>query len=600
MENKIFINACYHAFDTLRVEKFFDAKALRRLDNFTKLALKGAKGCLLNAGVNPAEEEDFAIIISTGFGPVQRTVDFMNSIIDDGDLCASPLAFSSSVHNAALTHITMLLNIKGPCLTVSNLETSFHSALETAKTWLNTGLAKKVLVGAVDEVHSVAQQILKDKAQVFADYKDTSMQQGAAFFLLSHENLGNELPEKIENISTPLNPSRTAFELAKKYDLFLSKMEVTKMVSDFIKTELARGGHDIMSVFETDDIAPVFYQLGLEAKTKMIMGALMLFSNEPGTDFNIDSPIVDNCYDEYKKHKLVNFFTSGSTGYHKNCTHSQGAIREEAEGVRFLFKDIKRVFCTVPMHHSYGFAFGLAMAKLLEVPVFSKPPLPFKWEETLQEGDLLIAFPLFLKQLLGADFIFPKGVTVLTATAPCPDEVIVELKKRGMSDFVEIYGASEGGAFAYRKEAYDPFTILPFWRPVYNDDDMLEKLARKTTSLEVDVPDIVQVFEDGRFKPVGRKDNAVQVAGINVYPRKVEEIIKKFKFVADAAVRLMRPDEGERLKAFIVLKPGCDIGRVLPDLRAHMQENLTVHEMPRQLSFGDAIPVTDYGKRKDW
>ncbi len=48
----------------------------------------------------------------------------------------------------------------------------------------------------------------------------------------------------------------------------------------------------------------------------------------------------------------------------------------------------------------------------------------------------------------------------------------------------------------------------------------------------------------------------MQVAGINLYPERIAGIIREYPGVAEAEVRLMRPDEGDRLKAFIVMDGG--------------------------------------------
>lgn len=61
------------------------------------------------------------------------------------------------------------------------------------------------------------------------------------------------------------------------------------------------------------------------------------------------------------------------------------------------------------------------------------------------------------------------------------------------------------------------------------------------------------VWEDSRhFLPQGRRDEVVQVGGRNVSPAHVAQVLRRHPRVRDASVRLMRPDEGLRLKAFVV------------------------------------------------
>lgn len=585
--NKIYINAAAFSAFGAGLENYFDARSLRRMDAFTKTALCAAAKCLERAGVDLKEEKDIALIIATGYGPVTRTCDFMNSIIDDGDECASPLAFSSSVHNAALTAVSILLNIKGPCLTVSNLETSFESAVLAARTWLAAGTAERVLLGAVDEVHAV----VKDK------FPQEKQEGGAAFFMLSKED-GVELP--VIAPATPYNPSATAFALAKKLELTVTKKDVERIAADYIKTELARAGADIFSVFESGDAAALFKAAPANLRANIYDGLAYLFTPEKEIAAELPQDIVPAVYAKFKEHNLINFFTSGSTGGVTSCAHSMDMVYEEAGGLAPLFAGVKRVVSVVPASHSYGFIFGLMTPKFLGAPVLVKPPLPtLEWDKILRPGDLLVGFPLFFKQFLAMNFTLPQGVRALTSTAPCPDAVIDGLYKNGIENLIEIYGASEGGAFAYREKAGSAFTLLPYWDAHINGG-RLERLTRKKTPMEVLIPDVIEITPGNRLRPAGRKDNAVQVAGINVFPQKVERVLKSFPPVADAAVRKMRPEEGDRLKAFVVLKPGFEEEPALLDLREFMKQNLTAHEMPRHITFGPRVPHTPFGKKKDW
>lgn len=597
MNSKIYVNACSLVKNPSGLEAYFEPKNLRRMDFFSRLALKAAAQCLSEAKIDLKEEKNIALIISTGYGPVARTCDFMDSIINDGDECASPLAFSSSVHNAALTSISILLNIKGPCLTVSNLETSFESAHTAAKTWLNCGFADKVLLGAVDEEHRVAASVLESNPEVFKDFTDAQTGFGAAFFLLSRNGERELTPPPAAK--TPLNPSASAFALAQKYTDILNLEDMERIASCYIKTELARSGHDIMGVFADGKASGLLKNTDPALKTKILKGLSRLFSE---TEIELrEEDAAQSCLNLFKKNKFINFFTSGSTGAVKNCVHSSAEVTEEASGLLPLFGGVKRVVCTVPSSHSYGFIFGLQVPKLMGVPVVQKPPLAtLDWSGILEDGDLLVAFPMFLKQLLSVGIKFPPGVRVLTSTAPCPDEVIDGIYKSGAHRLTEIYGASEGGAIGYRTASAQPFTLLPYWKAEIAGGKLLS-ISRRDTAMTIEMPDIIEVAADGRFRPSGRKDNAVQVAGINVFPQKVERVIKTHPAVKDAAVRLMRPDEGERLKTFIVLKEGyTQSERIIKNLRDFMKQNLTVHETPRKITFGETLPVTDFGKKKDW
>ena len=137
--------------DTEPLAEFLPKKALRRIDHYSRLALLGASQALADAGREDFDLERMGVVVASGYGATRTTFAFLDSVIDDGDRCASPTHFSNSVHNAAVAHISILLGITGPSLTVSQFEMSVPSALLSAATWLAEGRVDAVLFGGIDE-----------------------------------------------------------------------------------------------------------------------------------------------------------------------------------------------------------------------------------------------------------------------------------------------------------------------------------------------------------------------------------------------------------------------------------------------------------------
>ena len=71
--------------------------------------------------------------------------------------------------------------------------------------------------------------------------------------------------------------------------------------------------------------------------------------------------------------------------------------------------------------------------------------------------------------------------------------------------------------------------------------------------------------------------------------------------VRDAAVRLMSPSEGARLKAFIApTDPSFDSARLRRELAAWCNARLTAPERPKAFSFGPEPPRNGLHKLADW
>lgn len=70
--------------------------------------------------------------------------------------------------------------------------------------------------------------------------------------------------------------------------------------------------------------------------------------------------------------------------------------------------------------------------------------------------------------------------------------------------------------------------------------------------------------------------------------------------VSVAAVRAMRPEEGERPKAFVVPSDGAPVPGVLRALLDRfVDERLSPAERPRAWTFGPCLPADDRGKASD-
>jgi len=119
------------------------------------MALLAASLALKDANHSERKGGTTGIIVATGYGPHRTTFGFLDSFIKEGSSFASPTLFASSVHNAAAAYTAILLDERGPSVTVSLFEMSVASALLTAWCWLEEERVDTVLFGAVDEYSDV-------------------------------------------------------------------------------------------------------------------------------------------------------------------------------------------------------------------------------------------------------------------------------------------------------------------------------------------------------------------------------------------------------------------------------------------------------------
>jgi long-chain acyl-CoA synthetase len=94
---------------------------------------------------------------------------------------------------------------------------------------------------------------------------------------------------------------------------------------------------------------------------------------------------------------------------------------------------------------------------------------------------------------------------------------------------------------------------------------------------------------------VGRKKEMVNVRGLNVYPREIEEVLYQNPKVKEAAV-IGIPDihKGEVPKGFVVLKDG-EVATT-HEIIQYLRERLAPYKIPKYIEFRDTLPKNTTGK----
>lgn len=109
--------------------------------------------------------------------------------------------------------------------------------------------------------------------------------------------------------------------------------------------------------------------------------------------------------------------------------------------------------------------------------------------------------------------------------------------------------------------------------------------------------DMARMDEEGYFYIVDRKKDLIKYKGYSVYPREIEEVLYKHECIAEAAViGVPDPQVGERVKAFISLKPECK-GKVdEKDIIEYCRQHLAPYKVPKEIEFRDQLPKSAVGK----
>jgi len=107
--------------------------------------------------------------------------------------------------------------------------------------------------------------------------------------------------------------------------------------------------------------------------------------------------------------------------------------------------------------------------------------------------------------------------------------------------------------------------------------------------------DLALVDERGYLRIVGRKDDVIIRAGVNIHPAEIERYLEAHERIKEAAVvGVPAPIGGERTWAFIILEEGTEI--TAKEVLRYCRAELEAHKVPDQVRFVADFPRAASGK----
>ena len=101
--------------------------------------------------------------------------------------------------------------------------------------------------------------------------------------------------------------------------------------------------------------------------------------------------------------------------------------------------------------------------------------------------------------------------------------------------------------------------------------------------------------KEGYAYIVGRKKEMVNVRGLNVYPREIEEVLYQNPKIKEAAViGIIDAHKGEVPKGFVVLKEGLEANE--HEIIQYLRERLAGYKIPKYIEFRMSLPKNTTGK----
>ena len=109
--------------------------------------------------------------------------------------------------------------------------------------------------------------------------------------------------------------------------------------------------------------------------------------------------------------------------------------------------------------------------------------------------------------------------------------------------------------------------------------------------------DIASMDSDGYFRIVDRKTDMINVAGLKVWPREVEEVLYEHPAVKEvAAVAVPDSTNGQVVKVFVTLKDGQEGKISASEIIEFCKARIADYKAPRIVDFRGTLPKSSVGK----
>jgi long-chain acyl-CoA synthetase len=358
------------------------------------------------------------------------------------------------------------------------------------------------------------------------------------------------------------------------------------------------------------------------------------------TDLLKQHAVIDEPYRAQWDDTACLLYTGGTTGVSKGVRLTHGNLSSNVQQLNAWFPNFmpgkEIVVGCLPFFHSFGMTAAMNCAVFYGWGIALIPkPDPQSILEAIEKykATFMPAVPTLYNGLINFPGLKNYDMTSLTGCfsggAPLPMETIRSFEKLTGSQICEGYGLTEASPVTHTNPFGAKTKPGTIGLPIPNTDAKLVDL--NDPSKEITVPntpgelcakgpqimsgyinrpdetamalkdgwlltgDIATVDEEGYFTIIDRKKDMIISSGFNIYPRDVDEVLFTYPKVLEACViGIPDPYSGERIKAFVVLKP--EEIATEAEIIDHCKKNLAKYKVPKDVEFVNELPKNQIGK----
>ncbi len=275
----------------------------------------------------------------------------------------------------------------------------------------------------------------------------------------------------------------------------------------------------------------------------------------------------------------------------EDLSYSHGAdeIFQDAASAANVLYGRRRLLSFVAPHSLLGFELSVLTPNLLGIEAIDARGMPPEvLTEQLLFGDVLVATPTLWRYMMHEHLSAPDNTLAVSFGEPMAPELYAEMRKGGFGVMRELYGSTETGLIAWRDTPGEPFVLFDHWQC---KNGRLSRISPCGGARAVEPMDALEWCGERSFELAGRRDGAVQIGAVNVFPGAVATAMLAHPDIARCIVEVGRRGDGAtRLVANIVLdKQISPTEKTARAIDAWCRSNLRQQERPQIYNFESVL-----------
>lgn len=456
-------------------------------------------------------------------------------------------------------------------------------------------------------------------------------------------------------IVVPCNPQYTARELKHQFNDSGAKVAVVlSLTYPVVKQIRSETKLEHVIVANIKEYFPTVLKFLFQVAKEKKEGHFQDISGDANTywfpDLLVQAPTKPQPVEVKPEDTAVLMYTGGTTGVSKGAQLTHRNLVANALQTRWWMADSKEgaecLLTALPLYHSYAMTTCMNHAVILGGSMILIPN-PRVLLHTLKsinkhKPTLFPGVPALYVSIINTPDIEKYNVSSIRAcvsgAAGLPPEVQQKFEQLTGGKLVEGYGLSEATPVTHANPIYGkrkdgswigtpfpdtealimdldtgenslpvneigelcirgPQVMKGYWNMPTETANVLREHPALGPGAWLHTGDIARMDGDGFFQIVDRKkDMILGAGGYNIYPREIEDVLYEHPKVLEVAAAgvPVGTEKGERVKAYVVLKPGETATE--EEIIAFCRQNLAPYKVPKYVEFRTELPKTTVGK----